>query len=105
MIPLLRAIAGLIVWALAFSSLYALQGIACTAGLDGVPPAGISLARLPLVALYAFWLALHLWLCWRLGPLRHGPALIDRMAFGLAVVGLVSTAYTGFPVAVTTICT
>ena len=99
MIPLLRAIAGLIVWAMAFSSLYAMQGYLCA---DEAIGAGT--ARRLLCALFAGWLALHLWLCWRLWPMHRSPALIDRLAFGLAVVGLISTAYTGFPVALTTTC-
>ena len=50
MIPLLRACAGLIGWAIAFSALYALQGAACASGWQSVAGVGgISVARLLLI--------------------------------------------------------
>ena len=101
---LLRAISGLVLWGVGFSVIYGLQGLVCSLGLHSMALSPLSLARLLLLLAYVAWLAMHLWLWWRLWPLRAGPGLLDRLAAGLALVGLVATAYTGFPVAVTATC-
>lgn len=104
MIALLRAVSGLILWAIAFSSLYALQGLACALGWDGVGFAGVSAARLALVLLYAGWTSALLWLCWYLYPQKTHRDFLSHLAFACAIIGLLSTLYTGAPVVVTTTC-
>jgi hypothetical protein len=49
MIQLLRMTAGLFHWAVAFSVLYGLHGIGCSAGWERVAVAGTSLHRLLLI--------------------------------------------------------
>ena len=105
MIPLLRACAGLIGWAIAFSALYALQGAACASGWQSVAGVGgISVARLLLILTYAMCIVALGWLGWRLWPRMPRPTLLDRLAAGLALVGLASLIFTGLPVAVTSTC-
>lgn len=104
MTALLRAISGLILWAMAFSSLYALQGLACAQGWDNVAYAGVSAARLGLVLLYAGWTGASLWLCWHSYPRAAHRDFLARLAFACAVIGLLSTIYTGAPVVATTVC-
>jgi hypothetical protein len=104
MTALLRAISGLALWAVGFSVIYGLQGLVCALGLHSVAFSTFTIARLFLLLIYVAWLATHFWLWRRLWPRRAGPALLDRLAAGLALVGLVATAYTGFPVAVTATC-
>lgn len=104
MIALLRAVGGLIAWAVAFTMLYAVQGLSCALGWDGVQALGISAARLLLVATYIGWLAALAWLCWYLRPRPGRAELLQRLGLICAVIGLVSTLYTGFPVLATTVC-
>lgn len=104
MTALLRAVSGLILWAIAFSMLYALQGLACALGWDSVRFAGISAARLALVLVYAGWTAILTWLCWYLFPRPGRHDFLARLAFACAIVGLVSAVYTGLPVIAATLC-
>ncbi len=104
MTALLRAVSGLIVWAMAFSSLYALQGLACALGWDRVAFAGVSVVRLGLVVLYTGWTSALLWLCWHLYPQNSHRDFLSQLAFSCAIIGLCSTIYTGLPVLTTTLC-
>lgn len=104
MIALLRAVAGLIGWAAAFSMLYAVQGLACALGWDEAPVAGISVARMVLILVYVGWVGLLGWLCWYLRPQGDRRDLLAWLALASAVIGLASTLYTGMPVLATRTC-
>ena len=105
MTALLRAISGLILWAIAFSSLYALQALSCAAGWGDVELfAGISTARIALTLLYVGWTACLLWLCTYLRTRSAQPDFLARLAFGCAIIGLVSVVFTGMPVLTATPC-
>ncbi|WP_431470826.1 hypothetical protein [Sphingosinithalassobacter sp. LHW66-3] len=102
MIALLRAVSGLIVWAVAFSALYGLQGLVCAAGWQATRLGPLSLGRAMLVLLWLGFLALLAWMSWRFA---HGSRdFLGLLAIGLALVGLVATAYTGAPVLAGSIC-
>jgi hypothetical protein len=104
MTALLRSVAGLIVWAIAFSALYALQGLACAGRWDDMQLAGVSLARLVLLAVYGGGIGLLALLCWRCRPRVSRPQLLDWLAFASAAAGLFSLVYTGLPVITVSIC-
>lgn len=97
MTGLFRACTGLILWAAIFSLLYAVEGLGCANGW------AIATLRIVLVAIWLAGLAVLGWLSWRWWPIR-GSAMIDRMAGIIALVGLVSTVWTGFPVAILIAC-
>lgn len=94
---LLRACAGLIVWAVVFGALYAIEGIGCAGGWNPVT------LRTLLIAVWLVGLGGLAWLSWRWWP-RSGDALIDWIAGVVAIVGLVSTLWTGIPVATLSVC-
>lgn len=104
MIALLRAVSGLILWAIGFAMLYAVQGLSCALDWDAAQVAGISTARLVLIAIYLFWLAALAWLCWRLRPQSGRTDLLEWLGLTCAVIGLFSMLYTGLPVVATTTC-
>lgn len=104
MIALLRAVAGLIGWAVAFSALYALQGASCALGWNDVQPLGISAARIVLIGAYALCIGALAWLCWQLRSQSGSTDFLARLAFVSAIIGLCSTIYTGMPVLTTTLC-
>lgn len=104
MIALLRAVSGLLAWAIAFSMLYAAQGLSCALNWDEVPVIGISAARIVLIAIYICWLVTLAWLCWYLRPRSGGADLLTWLGLTCAIIGLVSTMYTGLPVLATTTC-
>lgn len=97
MTGLLRACTGLIVWAAVFSLLYAVEGLGCAGGWD------TGVLRAVLVAIWAVSVAGLGWLSWRWWP-KRGDVLIDWMAGAIAVIGLVSTIWTGFPVMILSAC-
>lgn len=104
MTALLRSVAGLILWAVAFSVIYGLQGLSCALGWDSLGPAGLSAARIILIATYAGFIGLLAWLCWRLRPSTSPRNFLGSLAFASAVIGLISTIYTGLPVLALSIC-
>lgn len=104
MTALLRAAAGLIVWAIVFAALYALQGLACALGWDKWQVAGASLARLVLLAVYTGGIGVLALLCWRYRPRVSRRQFLDRLAFAGAAAGLFSLIYTGLPVIAASIC-
>lgn len=97
MTGLLRACTGLIVWAAVFSLLYAVEGAGCANGWD----AGV--LRGALVAIWLAGIGGLAWLSWRWWPAR-GDALVEWMTGVIAIVGLISTVWTGFPVAILSAC-
>jgi len=104
MIALLRAVSGLIVWAAAFSALYGLQGLVCAFGWQATALGPLSLGRALLIVLWLAVLALLSWMAWRFWPRQQGPSFLNRLAFAIAVIGLIATAYTGLPVVSTSVC-
>lgn len=104
MTALLRATAGLILWAIAFSALYAVQGLACALGWDEKQIAGTSLARLVLLTIYAGGVGALARLSWTYRPRTARPELLDWLAFVSAASGLFAVIYTGLPIITTSIC-
>lgn len=96
-IALLRACTGLIVWAGIFSLLYAIEGMGCANGWNP------GVLRGALVAIWLAGIAGLGWLSWRWWP-KRGVALVEWMAGVVAVIGLVSTFWTGLPVAILSAC-
>lgn len=96
MTGLLRACVGLIVWAVAFSWLYAVEGAGCALGWDRAA------LRVALVASWVAAMAVIAAIGWRWRGRSEG--WIDRLALGGIVVGLVATLWTGMPVAVASLC-
>ena len=103
MIALLRASAGLILWAVAFSAIYGLQGLVCGLGWQTVVLGPISLGRALLILLWLAFLALLAWMTWRFRHLQAS-GFLNRLAAAIALIGLIATAYTGLPVVTTTVC-
>ncbi len=97
MTALLRACTGPIVWAVVFGLLYAVEGAGCANGWDAAT------LRAVLVAIWLASMAGLAWLCWRWWP-KRGDATIAWMAGVLAIMGLVSTFWTGLPVAILSAC-
>lgn len=97
MISLIRASAGLIVWAGAFSLLYALHGIGCSARWPtiAVTP-GITLHRLVLIVAWLLCIGAGLALVMMTKGARS--TLLDRLARRSSIVGLAATIVTGLPV-------
>ncbi len=109
MIALLRALSGLIIWAVAFSMIYALQGLSCSPRLSTWVAILPYQGREVLISVWVAFLLLLGWLSWHLlwGPARQDwshQSLPEWLAPSLALTGLVATAFTGFPVIFATMC-
>lgn len=105
MIALVRAVAGLIGWAIAFSLLYGLQGLVCSPRLAGVAAALPYNGRELLTAAWLLFLAVLAWASWVLWHRNRGEIMLGWLAPILALTGLGATFYTGFPVLFATTCT
>lgn len=104
MTALLRAIAGLIGWAIAFSLIYGLQGLVCSPRLAGVMTTLPLAGRELLIGAWLLCLALLAWLAFALSRLARRETLLDWLAPILALTGLGATIFTGFPVVIATTC-
>jgi phage shock protein PspC (stress-responsive transcriptional regulator) len=93
---LMRAIAGLIVWAVAFCVVYGLEGMAC--GLGWPPGTMRTVLVASWLAFVAGGVALLPWLRAR------DEGLAERLALPMGIVGVVSTLWTLFPVAFSAQC-
>lgn len=94
---LLRACSGLIVWAVLFSLLYAIEGVGCAQGWDATA------LRSVLVAIWLIGIAGLIALVIR--ARRHRDRdLMARLSFRVALSGLVATIITGVPVATLSLC-
>lgn len=93
-------VSGLMLWALAFSALYAVQGTACAWSGSGFFHG--DQARLVLLVTWGAFLASHaaliVWLH------RHGEAPLDRIAWAIGWIGLASTVVTGLPILTISSC-
>jgi hypothetical protein len=104
MTALLRAISGLIGWALAFSLIYGLQGLVCSPQLARVMTALPLGGRELLIAAWLLCLTLLASLAWVLWHRATRETLLDWLAPTLALTGLAATTFTGFPVVFATTC-
>lgn len=103
MIALLRMVAGLIVWAVAFCVLYALHGLGCAADWQRATlPFGISPHRAVLSVAWVACLAVGGAVAWWLRP-PHAD-MTDRIGWRLAWVGLLATVMTGLPILILPAC-
>lgn len=98
-----RALAGLILWAVLFSAVYALHGAGCARGWTRLP------------VLFTDWHHVAMWLVWGAGLALHvallgvmpqgvPPGRSRRLIVAGAWIGLVSTLFTLFPVIATSTC-
>lgn len=92
---LLRAIAGLILWAIAFSMLYGLHGLGCALGWDRQSVGPFTLFRLSLIATWIVAVAAAAGLCWFEWGKRGAVA---RLSLTIAGIGLAGTILIGTPV-------
>lgn len=97
MTALLRACTGLIVWAVVFSLLYAVEGMGCANGWDA------SMLRAVLVAIWLASVAILIAITIQTRRTRDRD-LMSRIAFWGAITGLVATVVTGMPVATLSLC-
>lgn len=106
MTEILRAIAGLLLWSLAFATIYGLQGLGCAYGWAEIPIAGISLMRAMLVGGWLVFLGLHGALILALSDSALGARdpFFRRLSLTIAITGLVASLWSLFPVAVISIC-
>lgn len=104
MIAFIRAMTGLIGWAIAFSVIYGLQGLVCSPRLAGLVGSLPFAGREVLIAAWLLSLALLAWASWALCSRSHRDTLLDWLAPVLAIIGLAATAYTGMPVVFATTC-
>ncbi|GGI81201.1 hypothetical protein GCM10007973_17130 [Polymorphobacter multimanifer] len=105
MSALLRAIGGWLAWAVGFSILYGLHGVACALGWPAIRIGPGDLQRLVLafawivsVGAIAAWT----WLQWRAAPGKI--ALLDWLARGSAAAGLFAMVISGLPVVLSAPC-
>ena len=95
MTVLLRLSAGLIGWAAAFCLIYALHGVGCARGWDGLRWAGVDLHRWALFAAWGGSLAVTLAIAIVLH--RRRATTLDRAAAATGWIGLVATFVTFIP--------
>lgn len=93
---LLRAIAGLIVWAAAFCVVYGLEGMAC--GMGWAP----GTMRIVLVGSWLGFVIGGITLLPWLRP--RDERIAERLALPMGIVGVISTLWTLFPVAFAAQC-
>lgn len=102
---ILRLSIPLTVWIAAFSAAYGLEGVVCSDNWTG---AGLSLAqgRATLIAAWVTAIAAQAGLLLALGTRRFASpsSFIQAVGLSLAVVALVATVWTLFPVAVIGVC-
>jgi len=102
-IALLRASAGLIVWAFAFCLLYSLHGIGCAARWPSITVlGGLDLHRFALIAAWLACIVANIAIT--LAVRRPRKTLIDRLAWRSALVGLGATVVTGLPILLLPAC-
>ncbi|MEW9855123.1 hypothetical protein [Novosphingobium sp. M1R2S20] len=104
MMGLLRAISGLIAWAVAFSAIYGLQGLGCALGWDRVMIGPLQLGRTLLIVLWLAFVAVQAWMIWHFTHHPRGSVFLNRLTVAVAVVGWVATIYTGVPVVLASMC-
>lgn len=99
----LRLVLPFLLWGLAFVTLYAAHGFACSVGVRPDHLAGTT--RIVLGVLLLAFLLAHAWLAhayWR--RWREGPCFVRLAGFALALAATATTAWTGSPVLYLGIC-
>lgn len=99
---LARASAGLWLWALGFSLLYALHGIGCARGWHRMPLLGGTMFGWATIGLWLALAAMSAAPIWWAS--RAPPGLERRLALSSAVTGFVGILVTGSPVIATSAC-
>ena len=100
---LLRMIAGLVHWAVAFGVLYGLHGIGCSARWERIAVAGTSLHRLLLVLAWIGGIVAGVVLTWWLRR-TAGTGLLDGVAVILGWVGVAAIIVGGLPIVTVPAC-
>lgn len=96
MIALVRMVSGLILWAAAFSLLYALHGLGCSLEWTDVVTFGLTQAKAALIATWAGLILAHsILIAWLR---RSRETRMDRIAITTGWIGLFATLVGGFPV-------
>ncbi|MEX0900131.1 MAG: hypothetical protein WD081_05515 [Gammaproteobacteria bacterium] len=93
---MLAAITPMITWAVYFVVVYAVQGLGCDQAWNRSLLLGTNALTLTLVVLTVAALALITWQGARAWPRRSG--FQGRVAFALAVLAVLATAFTGIPI-------
>ena len=99
---LLRISTGLLLWAVSFSLLYALQGISCALGWDMIALPMGSLSRWALTVVWLIFLTLSGWLVRRAMGVQKG--LERKLALSSAIIGFAAILITGSPVLLMSTC-
>lgn len=102
MIALVRMVSALVLWAVAFSVLYALHGLSCSLGWTNVVAFGLTQAKALLLAVWVFLIGtqglLLLWL------LRQRETQMERIGIAIGWIGLGATIITGVPILAISTC-
>lgn len=101
---IVRLLAGLTLWAAAFSLIYAMEGAACALEWHQLSFGPLNAARTLLVGLWMLSLLALAYLSWSFWPRARMGGTLDRVAFGAALAGLAAAAYTGMPTATLSLC-
>lgn len=105
MIDILRISVPLTVWLASFSAVYGLEGLVCSRRWAGI---GLDLeaGRLALLAAWLLAIAVQVALLLLLRSPRFAlpSAFVQRVSLTLAVVALIATVWTLFPVVATSLC-
>ncbi len=102
MIELVRLVSGLVLWAIAFSTLYALHGLGCSLGWSKQVVFGLSQSRMLLLAAWILFVAIQCGLLRRMA--RQKETHLDWMARAIGWIGLVATLVTGLPIIAISSC-
>ncbi|WP_066846502.1 hypothetical protein [Croceicoccus marinus] len=93
---LTRMVSGLVLWAAAFSILYALHGFGCSLGWTGPSLFGVTQVKVLLLAVWGILIVTHgllmLWL------LKQHETQMERIGIAIGCIGLGATISTGMPI-------
>ena len=102
MTALVRVVSGLVLWAVDFSTLYALHGLGCSSGWTGSGTFGLSWAKLLLLAVWISLIGTHcILLRWLV---RRKDTQMERIGIAIGWIGLGATVVTGAPIVVVSSC-
>jgi len=99
---LIRMVSGLVLWAMAFSTLYAFHGLGCSLGWTGSGAFGLSWAKMLLLATWISLIGTHcILLRWLV---RRKDTEMERNGIAIGWIGLGATVVTGAPILVVSSC-
>lgn len=102
MTALVRMISGLLLWAVAFSTVYALHGLGCSLGWNEPGIFGLSRAKILLLSSWITLIGAHcILLRWLV---RRNETLLERIGVAIGWIGLGATVVTGAPILVVSNC-